>query len=155
MVAYNFQQRFERDIAAGYKRQTIRLPRRRHARVGERLQLYVGQRTRGCRLIRDDVTCDGLSEVRFDLRALRDIHEPNSAREVAEIVARAPLSLELNGIPIERPEDRDRFAQDDGFARAGLVSLGCSPFAAMVHFWMWKYGAGLFEGVLIHWDFQR
>lgn len=51
MVAYSFQRRFADPILAGTKCQTIRGPRRRHARPGEEMQLYTGMRTRQCRLI--------------------------------------------------------------------------------------------------------
>ncbi|TJV51099.1 MAG: hypothetical protein E5Y01_16045 [Mesorhizobium sp.] len=51
MVAYSFKQRFVAPIQAGTKRQTIRIDRKRHARVGEQLQLYTGMRTKHCTLI--------------------------------------------------------------------------------------------------------
>ena len=52
MVAYSFNPRFEAPILSGVKSGTIRaIGRRRHARAGETLQLYVGQRTRHCRLL--------------------------------------------------------------------------------------------------------
>lgn len=52
MVAYSFQAQFAPQILAGTKRQTIRaVGRRRHARPGEALQLYVGMRTKFCRRI--------------------------------------------------------------------------------------------------------
>lgn len=53
MVAYSFKRRFEGPIIEGTKDQTIRAPRagRGHARPGEALQLYVGMRTRECRLL--------------------------------------------------------------------------------------------------------
>lgn len=52
MVAYSFNPRFELPILSGAKSGTIRaIGRRRHARAGETLQLYVGQRTRHCRLL--------------------------------------------------------------------------------------------------------
>lgn len=51
MVAYSFQARFCRAVAEGTKRQTIRSPRKRHARIGEDVQLYFGMRTRYCRLL--------------------------------------------------------------------------------------------------------
>ncbi|MEM1153653.1 MAG: hypothetical protein AAGI44_05900 [Pseudomonadota bacterium] len=55
MVAYNFQSRFALAVEDGTKRQTIRaLGRRRHAKPGEMLQLYTGQRTKQCRLLRED-----------------------------------------------------------------------------------------------------
>jgi hypothetical protein len=58
MVAYSFNRRFVDAILLGLepgpwlpgmKRQTIRGPRNRHARPGEAIQLYTGQRTRCCR----------------------------------------------------------------------------------------------------------
>lgn len=51
MVAYSFKPRFVAPILAGAKRQTIRADRKRHARQGERLQLYTGMRTRSCKAI--------------------------------------------------------------------------------------------------------
>ena len=55
MVAYNFQKRFAPAVESGDKRQTIRaLGKRRHAKPGEMLQLYTGQRTKHCRLLRED-----------------------------------------------------------------------------------------------------
>jgi hypothetical protein len=51
MVAYSFQKRFAEPILDGSKLQTIRPDRRRHARPGEELQLYVGMRTKQCRLV--------------------------------------------------------------------------------------------------------
>lgn len=66
MVAYNFQARFAPSILEGAKCQTIRRPRRRHARPGETLQLYSGMRTRQCRLI-GTATCCNVSEVTIDI----------------------------------------------------------------------------------------
>ncbi len=63
MVAYSFQKRFAEAIATGHpatgivKRQTIRAPRKRHARPGEPLQLYQGMRTKHCRRIIADPIC--------------------------------------------------------------------------------------------------
>jgi hypothetical protein len=51
MVAYSFQKRFAEPILAGTKGQTIRAFRKRHARPGEELQLFIGMRTKHCRLI--------------------------------------------------------------------------------------------------------
>jgi hypothetical protein len=51
MVAYSFQRRFAEAILDGRKGGTMRADRRRHARPGEELQLYVGMRTKQCRLI--------------------------------------------------------------------------------------------------------
>ena len=52
MVAYSFQARFVPRILAGTKRHTLRyVGLRRHARVGDALQLYFGMRTKQCRLV--------------------------------------------------------------------------------------------------------
>jgi hypothetical protein len=52
MVAYSFQRRFAEPIIAGTKGGTIRAYRRRpHAQPGQGLQLYVGMRTKQCRLV--------------------------------------------------------------------------------------------------------
>lgn len=52
MPALNFQKRFADAVESGAKRQTIRAPRRDgrpNATVGDRLYLYTGMRTKGCR----------------------------------------------------------------------------------------------------------
>jgi len=63
MVAYSFKAQFREPILAGTKRQTIRADRKRHARLGEALQLYTGMRTRQCKLI-GRATCNALGFVR-------------------------------------------------------------------------------------------
>lgn len=53
MVAYNFQAQFAGAVERGEKNQTIRSAgKRRHARPGDVLQLYTGQRTKACRLLK-------------------------------------------------------------------------------------------------------
>ena len=51
MVAFNFQKQFAEAVEVGPKRQTIRGKAR--CKTGDRLQLYVGQRTRACRRLGD------------------------------------------------------------------------------------------------------
>lgn len=59
MVAYNFQARFADAVASGAKCQTIRANgMRRHAKEGDALQLYTGQRTKACRKLRDAICSD-------------------------------------------------------------------------------------------------
>jgi hypothetical protein len=54
VVAYNFSERFAPLVESGVKRQTIRKPRvNGHAGVDDWLQLYTGQRTPQCRLLRE------------------------------------------------------------------------------------------------------
>lgn len=58
MPAINFQKRFADAVERGDKRQTIRAPRRDGrptATVGDRLYLYVGMRTKGCRKLGEGV----------------------------------------------------------------------------------------------------
>ena len=50
MVAYSFHEQFIAPALTGSKTGTLRRDRKRHARPGENLQLYVAQRTRNCRL---------------------------------------------------------------------------------------------------------
>lgn len=96
MVAYSFQKRFEAPIRANAKRHTIRVERAgrsRHARPGERLQLYVGMRTKYCRLVATPI-CDRAWPIRIDL--------------AAEIVF-------ANDGWIRSAADLDAFAVSDGF----------------------------------------
>lgn len=54
MVAYNFKSQFAEAVEDGKKRQTIRANgKRHHAKPGQRLQLYTGMRTKGCRKLLD------------------------------------------------------------------------------------------------------
>lgn len=49
MPALNFKKRFAEAVEAGWKLQTIRAPRKRPIKPGDRLYLYTGMRTKGCR----------------------------------------------------------------------------------------------------------
>lgn len=59
MPAYNFHACFAPYVVSGKKRQTIRaIGKRRHAAPGDRIQLYTGMRTKGCRkLVDPDPVC--------------------------------------------------------------------------------------------------
>ena len=123
MVAYSFKAFFAAQIEAGTKRQTIRSHRRRHARPGELVQLYVGMRTKQCRKIRPDVRCTRIGEVYIDVGA----------------VAIDGLQVDGRQLSLEEAED---FAKADGF-----VSL-----SEMHAFWLKEHGEGRFAGVIIYWD---
>lgn len=70
MVAYSFKKQFAAPILAGQKLQTIRaVGKRRHARMGDRIQLYIGMRTKHCRLIATRI-CASVHQV--ELRILPD-----------------------------------------------------------------------------------
>lgn len=49
MPALNFQKQFVKSVEFGKKRQTIRAMRKRPFRVGDKLYLYYGMRTKQCR----------------------------------------------------------------------------------------------------------
>lgn len=93
MVAYSFRPQFVAPIVAGTKRQTIRAERKRHARVGETVQLYTGMRTQHCRAIGLAI-CEGVMPIHIDVGRAR-----------IEIAGR--LLQPLHGL--------DDFARDDGF----------------------------------------
>lgn len=77
MVAYNFKAQFADAVASGAKCQTIRAVRTgksRHVRVGEKIQLYTGMRTKACRkLIEPDPVCVAVWRIRIDAAVPWDI----------------------------------------------------------------------------------
>ena len=130
MVAYNFKPQFAPLILAGTKRQTIRAPRygrSRHAREGERLQLYTGQRTPACKLIAER-TCIGTSDITL---VFDDDHE-------SEGIISPGFGIAQWGYA-----SLDEFARGDGFAN----------WAGLKAFWRKEHGSiEMFEGTIIFWD---
>lgn len=123
MVAYSFKARFAEPILLGAKAQTIRAPRKRHARPGEQIQLYTGMRTKHCRLLAR-VTCAAVEPVRLCF----------SARGAAEL-------FEVNG-SLLAPSGMEAFARADGF----------QSVEDMARFWRAEHpDLDEFEGVLIRW----
>ena len=122
MVAYNFQTQFVAPIQAGAKRQTIRRRgMRRHARRGDLLQLYTGQRTKHCRKILDaDPKC-------VDVYLVTILVTEDTITDVF-----------VDG---HRVGSLEQFARRDGFP----------DLAAMHEFWMRSHDVGPFSGVLIEW----
>lgn len=125
MVAYSFQEQFVQPILEGTKVQTIRANgKRRHARPGERLQLFTGMRTKHCKKIIDDPVCSAV----FDIRI---------------VVGRSAIkAITLDAMPSMPMGLFDAFAKRDGFA----------DVAAMHDFWRKTHGVGVFRGKLIRWD---
>ena len=64
MTAINFMPQFEKPILDGTKIHTLRNTAR--AKVGDKLQLYTGQRTKACRLIKE-VVCTATIRVKFEI----------------------------------------------------------------------------------------
>jgi hypothetical protein len=65
MVAINFSPQFADLVASGAKRQTIRQKAR--CKVGDKLQLYTGQRTKKCRKLADAI-CSHVFKITMPLR---------------------------------------------------------------------------------------
>lgn len=126
MVAYSFHMRFADDVADGRKTQTIRARRKRHARIGEPVQLFTGMRTRHCRKLRvPDPVCVAV-------------------RALTIWPSDGPQGTMIHFDMAPEPEPlTDEFAQADGFDDA----------ADFTDFWLEHHGAKRFDGVLIKWAF--
>lgn len=123
MVAYSFKKQFADKIADGRKRQTIRAHgKRRHARPGEPVQLYIGMRTKHCVKIIPDPICTAAADIR--------IHVPHGTE---------PCQITFRG---------RTFYVDDEFAKADGFDSG----EAFTRFWFDVHGPGCFEGVVIEWN---
>lgn len=138
MVAYSFKKFFTPQIALGIKCQTVRADRKRHAEVGEAIQLYEGMRTKSCRKIIPDVRCAARKHIAMELRSGRFVR--------VEIDG---FSLDDNAIEI--------FARYDGFAPEHVNGLaldlsGKRARENMEMFWASNHpDMTLFEGVLLAW----
>ena len=122
MVAYNFKPQFVPLIESGKKTQTIRaIGKKRHAKPGERLQLYTGMRQPGCRKIIADPVCVSVANVRIKYDYSGLLPEPKITSGMYDI---NPYAL----------------APDDGFSDVG----------AFMDFFEDTHGLP-FEGVLIKW----
>ena len=122
MVAYSFKQRFVPLIESGVKAQTIRAHRRRHVRPGEPMQLYFGMRTKHCRKIIEDPTC-------------------NSVEVISIVVGLFGFGATRIRGDLLNFESIQCLAQDDGFEHV----------ADMHAFWLKEHGEGKFEGMIIKW----
>ena len=128
MVAYSFKPGFVAEILARRKRQTIRLPRKRHARPGEDLQLFTGPRMKPIRI--GGAVCHRVCDVRLDF----DKHE---------------VSID-DAILITGDAALNEFAIRDGF---GSSRSGLAPWEYMDRWWHLTHrDLRVFPGVLVDWD---
>ncbi len=139
MVAYNFKARFEYDVVARTKRQTIRADRKRHARPGERIQLYTGMRSRHCRKLIPDPVCTAVHDIEID---------------VAGVIVIQIAGIRIDGVLVD-PADMEAFAAADGFQPGPGSDPSITALTQMARFWHTTHGAGLFTGKLIKWDPTR
>lgn len=125
MVAYSFKSQFATPIEERRKRQTIRADRKRHARPGESLQLFVGMRTKHCRKIIPDPVCTAVQTclIMLDKWAI--------------------LGIQIDGVELFGSQVK-AFARDDGF----------EDVDAMHKFWIDNHGCRNFNGVIIRWADQ-
>ncbi len=130
MVAYSFKPSFIEPIRAREKRQTIRLPRKRHAQPGEALQLFTGPRMRPTRL--GGAICQRVAQVRLDFK--RDLVTLDDAIEIAG------------------DEALNTFAIRDGFRPWGAATR-LQPWEFMGRWWSATHPENpVFAGVLVDWD---
>jgi hypothetical protein len=134
MVAYDFMAEHAPGVESGEKRSTIRKPRKRrarHARPGERLQLYTGQRTPGCRKLGEAVC---IEQRRISIH----IWSGGTAADGTHTPAR--LSVILDNMEELTPEQVLRLARADGFD-------GIPDFVAF----FLPRGVRRYDGYLIKW----
>ncbi|MBB3947238.1 hypothetical protein GGQ73_003204 [Rhizobium skierniewicense] len=143
MVAYGFKPFFSGQIESGSKCQTVRGHRPRHARPGERVQIYQGMRTKYCRKIVPDTLCTMVLPIEIAISDLID-----------ELVA----SIIVDGVHLKR-DQVEAFARQDGFAPELLGEgfptklRGRTARETMGRFWVATHpGVTKFSGVLIKWQ---
>lgn len=142
MVAYSFKTYFAPQIEDGSKLHTIRGHRRRHAHVGELVQLFTGMRTRHCKKIISDPVCIAVVPI---LIMSSDLIEPGLAY------------IEIDGRPLNRDEIEE-FAISDGFDPKRLEGLapakliGKTARETMGRFWAAENPGTTFNGVIIRWE---
>lgn len=124
MAAYSFKKQFVAPIQAGTKRHTIRGDRKdgRVPKVGERLYLFCGMRTKGCFKILDT--------------------PPNCQR-----VQRIHISDDFDGAVLPKVTV-DGDVLDRGECECLAQADGFPDFITMMRFWR---GNLPFDGNIIHW----
>jgi hypothetical protein len=132
MVAYSFKRRFVHPIEIGRKPHTLRGPRRRHARVGEVVQLYEGMRTRYCRLIAAPL-CEKFHGVYLKFSTYQAFY-------FFDVVEQVPGEWKRIG-DLRPIDDPDRFAYSDGF----------DDIDDMGRFWRDVHSLTSWDGFLIGW----
>lgn len=141
MVAYGFKKFFAPQIEDGTKTHTIRGHRRRHAHVGEPVQLFQGMRTKHCRKIIADPVCIALLPVVIIS---------------SDLIDSGIAYIEVDGVPLHRDEI-EPFAISDGFSPDRLRGIAPASLIAgtaretMGRFWRSTQSGSRFEGLLIRW----
>jgi len=92
MPALNFQKQFAEAVKNGYKRQTIRSPRKNPIKIDDTLYLYTGMRTKNCEKLKE-VTCSAI----YDIKIKRYV-------------------CIIDQSPVFRLQSLDKIARADGFS---------------------------------------
>lgn len=119
MVAINFQKQFAGDVESGKKARTIRAKAR--AKVGDKLQLYTGMRTKGCRKLRDAICTEILPIEILDSHFY--------------------IQYEHCLRAYNTQDEKDAFAECDGF----------KSYDDMYDFFCSQHGEDKFKGFIIKW----
>lgn len=110
-----FQKQFAALVESGEKRQTIRAYRKRPFKTGDKLQLYTGLRTKGCRKLGDAVCSEVLRTTIGEMTAIVD-------------------GIFLNDFEIETLAHRDGFGCIEDFFK--FFKKGCPlPFNGQLIKW--------------------
>ena len=124
MVAFNFHPMFEADIAAGRKLSTIRKTMR--CKIGDKLQFYVGQRTKDCRKIGEGV-CIGIAHIHVNLPC-------GTPWEIKGSIGRVLVSSNL--------ALQEGFSGGVDFLAFFQKKYGDNPFVGYMHVWELAGGGG-------------
>lgn len=137
MPALSFKEQFCPRVKNGNKRHSIRAKRKRAWKVGDKIALYYGQRTRHCMLL-------GRSKV---VKVESIVIAMSSNFVLNDLPTGNDIYIDINGIGLNYDEATN-LARLDGF----------TTLQAMARFW-WKehkkhFKAGkMFNGDVIHWAF--
>lgn len=125
MPILNFKERFVPHIESRRKKHTIRAKRKYPCKVGDKLYLYTGLRTKKAKKISVE-ECSMVQDIKFD-----------TPYPDAEVILPWDVTVTIDGIGLGADE-METLAYHDGF----------KDFAEMVSFWN---GRLPFEGDIIHW----
>lgn len=118
MVAYSFKAQFAAKVERLEKCQTIRANRKRHAKPGEPVQLYTGQRTMLCRkLVEPDPICVSVEPI-----------------EIGELNTVVLAGKQLNWKQVNELAIADGFASADEFVQFFQDTHGL-PFKGVLIKW--------------------
>ncbi|MEO5681439.1 MAG: ASCH domain-containing protein [Chitinophagaceae bacterium] len=150
MPAYSFKQQFVPYVLDGTKWHTVRSRRKHPAKVGDKVYLYYGLRTKFCKNLRNEVCSKTHSivitaggEIIFYKKLLTDGQLPYALIN--------PLLDALGFDKILSGSECDRFAWLDGFRPEGSTRQEpAGSFAMMLDFWRSTHSLP-FVGDIIYW----